>query len=180
MKKMFEKTLKKTLKYVGNVLRVREDEVEVAGGIRSKRDVIEHCGGVCIALKDTDGKYFMVEQFRYAQSKVMLEFPAGKLEENEDKLECVKREIIEEVGYSGKNFDYVGMIVPTPSYCQEIIYLYSAEVSEYLGQNLDEDEVLNVKKYSLDEILEMIMNKEIEDSKTINLALILNHMKNNG
>ncbi len=174
---MIEKTLKKTLKYEGNILRVREDEIETSTGHFSKRDVIEHPGGVAIALQDTDGTYFVVKQYRYAQGKVMIEFPAGKLEIGEDPLEAGKRELVEEIGYSGKNYEYLGTLVPTPSYCQEKIYMYTAQVDQYVGQNLDTDEELIVEKWSLEKIVDAIMNQEIDDSKTIVMALMIKNEK---
>ncbi|MFV0479575.1 MAG: NUDIX hydrolase [Anaerorhabdus sp.] len=170
---MKEKTLNKTLKYKGNIIQVRDDEVETSRGIKARRDVIEHPGGVGIAMKDSDGKYFVVKQYRYAQEKVMIEFPAGKLEFGEDPLEAGKREIAEEVGYTAKNIEYLGIVIPTPSYCQEKIYMYTAEVDQYVGQHFDDDENLNVERWTLDKIIDGIMTGEIDDAKTMAMALMI-------
>ena len=57
------------------------------------RTLVEHPGGVGIALEDEDGTFFFVSQWRYAQSCVTLEYPAGKREKGEDDLAVAKREI---------------------------------------------------------------------------------------
>ncbi len=168
-----EKTIKKEVKYKGNILSIRDDEVETSNGIMTKRDVVEHPGGVAIALQDSDGKFFMVKQYRYAQEKEMIEFPAGKLEKNEDPLEAIKREVAEEVGYQAKNIEYLGIMIPTPSYCQEKIYLYYGQVDAYVGQNLDQDEVVEVECWSLEELIQGIMNGDIDDAKTMVLAFMM-------
>lgn len=174
---MIEKTKKQTLKYQGHIIRVREDEVEMPDGSFAKRDVVEHPGGAAIALKDEDGKYFIVQQYRYAQEKVMIEFPAGKLNPGEDPLESIQRETIEETGYRAKNIRYLGVMAPTPGYAQEKIYMYHGEVGEYLGQQLDEDEVLSVERWSLNQIIDAIKNGVIEDAKTIIMALMIQESK---
>ncbi len=172
-----EKTVKKNIRYEGVVLRVREDEARVQSGQIVRRDVIEHSGAVAVALRTQEGKYFLVKQFRYAQQKDMIEFPAGKLEEGENPEEGGKREVAEEVGYSIKNVEYLGKMIPAGSYCQEVIHLYTGDVDQYVGQHLDEDEFVEVIRWSLDEIIEKIMNQEIEDAKTIAMAFMIKEKK---
>ena len=76
--KLEEKQIKANYEYQGKVINVRCDDAMIANGTIVKREVVEHPGGVGIALEYEDGKYFMVRQFRYGQMDVMLEFPAGK------------------------------------------------------------------------------------------------------
>ena len=70
-----------------------------------------------------------------------------------------------------RQFRYMGYMIPTPAYCQEITHMYLATGLEGGKQNLDDDEFLEVIKIPLDKAVEMVMNGEIEDGKT-QLALL--------
>lgn len=174
--KLKEITLNQEVKFKGRIITVRHDEVELPNGEKGMREVVEHPGGVAIALQDHDDKFFMVSQFRYAQQKILMEFPAGKMEKGEDPLETAKREIVEETGYSGKDYHYLGRMVPTGAYLEEKIEMYTAKVDQFMGQNLDSDEFMNVTKKSIDDLISMIMNHEIEDGKTIAMTFMIKEM----
>jgi len=167
-----EKKIKTEEIYSGKVIHVVKDEVELDDGSKTYREVVMHNGGVCIALKDGD-YYYMVRQYRYPMGKEMLEFPAGKIEKDEDPDLAIIREAEEETGYTVKNIKKYGYIVPTCGYSNEKIYLYYGEADKKVGQHLDIDERINVEKYTLKQIEEMICNNEIDDSKTIALVLYI-------
>lgn len=167
-----EKQTKRNEIYKGKVISVVCDDVVLDDGRKTKREIVLHNGGVCIALKDvTDNKYYMVKQYRYAQGKDMLEFCAGKIEKGEEPDPAVLRECQEELGYKAKNVKKFGCITPTCGYSSEKIYLYYGEKDEKVGQDLDVDESIDVYKYSFAEIKEMIKNGLIDDAKTIALIL---------
>ncbi len=156
--------------YNGKVIRVTVDDVEIDGGNRAKREVVHHRGGVCIALYDPhDRKFYMVRQYRYALSKEMLEFCAGKIEESENIDEAINREVIEETGYSARDIEYYGYIIPTCGYDNEKIHLYFGIADKNPGQHFDADERIELEKYSFKEIREMIKNGVIDDGKTVAL-----------
>lgn len=176
-----ETTLTETELYKGLILRVRKDTARMPDGQVADREVVEHPGGVGIALEDpADGKFFFVTQWRYAQGTVTLEFPAGKKEAGEDPFVTGQREIIEETGYEGTDWRYLGRIFPTPAYDTEVIELYYARKGAFRGQHLDADEYLNVKKYSLDEITQMILEHKIPDAKTVSMTFLLKELKARG
>ena len=162
-----EKQLSRENIYDGKVIKVVKDVVTIDDNSTSIREVVLHNGGVCIALKDKDNKFFVEKQFRYPFNDTLYEFPAGKIEKGEDPLEAIKREVVEETGYSAKNIKYYGYIAPTCGYSSEKIYLYYGEVDEYFGQHLDSDERIDLVKFSYDELKMMAKNNEIYDGKTI-------------
>lgn len=178
MKELTEKQISANYKYRGKIINVRLDEALLANGQKAWREVVEHPGGVGIALEDNDGKFFMVRQFRYGQGQETLEFPAGKKEAGEDDLLTAKREIIEETGYEGENWIYLGEMAPTPAYDTERIGMYYATAGKYVGQHFDEDENIVLEKYALDELVEMIMNQKITDAKTIGMTFMVKELKN--
>lgn len=180
MNELEEKTLTKKYVYEGPVVNLREDTAEMPDHTTAPRTLVEHPGGVGIALEDEDGTFFFVSQWRYAQSCVTLEYPAGKREKGEDDLAVAKREIAEETGYEGKDWVYLGTIYPTPAYDSETIGLYYAKKGDYVGQHLDRDEHINVSKLTLDEITEKIVNGEIHDAKTVSMTFLVKEMKERG
>lgn len=156
--------------FEGKIINIRKDKVLVKNGNQAYREIVEHNGGSSIALKNNEGNFYLVKQYRYGQKDYTIEFVAGKLEKGEDPTAAIERETIEESGYSVKNLRYFGYMMPTPAYDEEKIYLYYGETDEYLGQNLDEDEDIELLTYSLKELMEMVKLNEIKDAKTIALV----------
>lgn len=162
-----EKTLNSKVVYEGKVVTVIKDDVEVADGHKSFREVVLHSGGVVIvALKDND-KILLVKQYRYPLKQVNLELPAGKLEIGENPDEACKRELEEETGYKANIWKSLGYINTTPGICTEKLYLYLAKDLEFVGEHPDEGEILKCDEYNLSDVYKMIQNGEINDSKTI-------------
>ena len=157
-----EKTIATREIYKGRIVHL----VILPDGREAGRELILHNGGVGVIALDEDKNVLMVTQYRKPYDEMVLEVPAGKLEKGEDPLTAGLRELTEETGYKAEKVTYLGKYYPTPGYCSEIISLYLAEGLSYVGQNLDEGEFLNVEKYSLDDLYQMVMNNEIYDAKT--------------
>ncbi|MCH5323948.1 MAG: NUDIX hydrolase [Eubacterium sp.] len=168
---LFEKTIESEVKYDGRILTVCSDTVELENGSTAYRDVIRHSGGVCVVPITDNNEVLMVRQFRYPFGAVLLEIPAGKLNECEDHYECGLRELEEETGCTCTSYQYLGCLYPTPAYCSEITHMYLATGLSDGKQHLDEDEFLEVEKIPLDKAIEMVLNNEIPDAKT-QLALM--------
>lgn len=161
-----EKTIASKPIFDGKVIHVRVEDVELPDGRIAKRELISHGGGVGIIPVNEKGEVLMVNQYRIAAKSMMLEIPAGKLEFGEDPLECGKRELVEETGYRANEFIHLGEYYATPGYCEEKLNIYLARDLEWVGQNLDEGEFLNVEAYKLDDLYDMVMNNKIYDAKT--------------
>lgn len=164
--KLFEKTLKEDYKFHGRIINLHVDDVELEDGSFSKREVVDHGGGVSVVLLNEKDEIFLVRQFRYPYKEVLSEIPAGKLEKGEDPFEAMKREQREETGTYSDNYVFLGELYPTPGYCGEIIRIWAARVSGYCEMDLDEDEFIEVEKIPLAKALEMVLAGEIKDSKT--------------
>lgn len=165
--KLYEKTLSVKPIYDGRIIHAHVDDVELENGTVTKREVVDHPGGVSVAVLTGKNELIFVRQFRYPYKKVLLELPAGKLEPGEDPFEAVKREQLEETGTRGDNYISLGEVYPTPGYCGEIIRLWACRAAE--GQqelSLDEDEFLDTERIPLDRAVEMVCNNEIPDAKT--------------
>ena len=163
----FEKRIDGEEKYNGVIVRVRLDRAELVNGAVVKREVVEHPGGVCILPVDEQGNCYMVRQFRYPFSRMMLEAPAGKLEYGENHRDCAVRELSEETGFSADELIDLGCCCTSPGYSTEILHLYLALGLHAGSCHPDENEFLNVEKHSLTELSRMAMDGEIDDAKTI-------------
>ncbi len=178
--KLFEKTVNKNYVYEGRIINVRRDDAELYNGKPCVREVVEHNGGVCVAAITDNKELIFVRQFRYPYMEVVLELPAGKLEKGEDPFEAGKRELAEETGtVAGKYYD-LGKFYPTPGYCGEIIHLYAGSELTATNMNPDEDEFLEVEKIHIDKAVDMVINNEIRDGKTIALIMKVAEMLRRG
>ena len=152
--------------YQGRIFTVLHEKVRLPDGSIADRDRVEHSGGVGVIPITDKGTVFMVRQYRRPHDAVLLEIPAGKKNPGEDPLTCGIRELEEETGMKAKEFRHLATLLPTPAYCSEVIEVYLA-TGLYPGEkHLDEDEFLDVLEIPLSELVKMVMNNEIIDSKT--------------
>lgn len=162
--------------YHGHIFNVYQDRVEIAGE-EHQRDKVEHPGGVCIAAEIKPDQFIVVRQYRYGVNEPCIEFPAGKLEPNENPLHAGLRELEEETGYKANTLFDCGVIYPSPAYLSERIYLYYSNSLSWIGQHLDEGEYLDVMTTSFQDLLDGILDNTIRDAKTIALVLKIQAMK---
>jgi ADP-ribose pyrophosphatase len=114
-----------------------------------------------------DGRVLMESQYRYAMGKVMYEYPAGKLDPNEDSLTCAKRELLEETGYTAREYVYLTRVHPIISYSTEFIDIFVARGLTAGERKLDEGEFLEIFTAKLDDVSEWVRTGQISDVKTI-------------
>ena len=162
-KAKFIKT-KKSIK--ANVFEFRKDEVVWVNDKKLVRDYIKHNGVTSIVPILEKKNIILLRQYRYGSDEIMYEVPAGTIDPGEKPLSCAKRELREETGYVGKNWKSLGSYYPSPAYNSCQIFCYQAECIEFDEQNLDEDEILEVKIKSFKEVQKMLENNFFKDMKT--------------
>ncbi len=161
-----ETPISQNIIYRGKIITVRVDDARLPNGATSKREVVEHPGGVCIAALTDQDELLFVRQFRYPYGEVIPELPAGKLNAGEDPLPAGKRELKEETGATAAHYESLGQLYPSPGYCGEIIHLYLATGLSFGDMCPDEDEFLEVERIPLKTAVDMVMSGEIKDAKT--------------
>jgi len=166
MSNLEEKCLTSEKLLEAKIINVRKDVVMSPKG-ECFREVVEHPGGVCILAYTDNQHVILTKQYRYAASQEMIELPAGKLEKNEQPIDCAKRELHEETGYEAKNFEYLGFIYSSPGFCNEKIHLYKATELTFKGTNFDEFELIETMITPIDKAINMVQSGIIVDSKTI-------------
>lgn len=162
-----EVTIKSEKIYEGKIVNLRVDTIELQDKKYSKREIVEHSGGVGVVAITEEDEIVLVKQYRKAISKEILEIPAGKLELNEKPKDTALRELKEETGYSTDNIEYISEFYPTPAYCTEKIHVFLARDLVPGEQDLDENEFVEVIKLPFEEAYEMVLNGDLTDAKTI-------------
>jgi ADP-ribose pyrophosphatase len=114
-----------------------------------------------------DGRLILIAQYRFAVGETLLEFPAGTLEPDEAPLECARRELIEETGYRADHWHALGVIYPSPGYCDEQQHLFVASGLVPDQAAGDEDEILEVKRLTVQEVERAIADGTLIDAKSI-------------
>ena len=160
--------------YDGNLLHVKRDTVRLPDGNTSVREWITHPGASAVIPLLPDGRVVLVRQYRYPVQAVTLEIPAGKLDSaGEDPLECAKRELKEETGYTAEKYTMLTKVATTVGFSNEFIHIYAAEELAAGEQCPDEDEFINTVKVPLAEAVRMVEEGKIYDAKSVTSILLL-------
>ncbi len=158
---------KKTMLHQGRIFRLMRENITLENGVNTDMDVIRHPGAAAVVPFVDENTLLMIRQYRYAAGGYIWEIPAGTLDPGETPQTCAERELIEEVGFSGGTWRFLGEITPLPGYSDECIHIFAATDLTPAHQHLDHDEILEVHKVGFQDALEMIRNNEIQDAKTI-------------
>lgn len=153
--------------YEGKIINLRVDTITLPGGKTTTREVVEHAGAVAIVPINEKNEIILVQQYRYATGKVLLEIPAGKLEPGESAPNCAGRELLEETGYAAADLQELISFFSTPGFSDEKLHIFLARELTYYKQQLDEDENIDVVIMPLVQAVDLIWAGEICDAKTI-------------
>jgi ADP-ribose pyrophosphatase len=162
-----EETIRSEQVYRGAFLDVRRDQIRLPDGRVAQREYIVHPGAVMVVPLLDDGRLVLERQWRYPLARVMLEFPAGKLEPGEPPLQCAVRELAEETGYRAAEWARAGLLHNAIAYSDERIEVWFARGLTLGERQLDVGEFLDVASASLDELDDLARRGELTDAKTL-------------
>lgn len=163
------KRVERNLVAKGAIIDYYQDTMAIPNGNIVKWDHIEHKGAAAVIPVLEDGRIVLVHQYRNSVEKYTWEIPAGGLNGREEPtILAARRELQEETGFTtDKELEFLIRIHTTVAFCNEKIDIYVATDLKEGVQHLDEDEYLDVKAFTVDEIKEMIYSGKMTDSKTI-------------
>jgi ADP-ribose pyrophosphatase len=161
----------------GHFLHAMRDTVRLPDGKEATREYVIHPGAVMVVAELPDGRLVLERQFRYPVQAVMVEFPAGKLDPGEDSLACARRELLEETGYTARQWARAGVLHPVISYSTEFIDIWFARDLTAGERQLDAGEFLDVFSASADELLQWCRDGRVTDAKTLTGMLWLQNLR---
>ena len=156
--------------YHGKSFSFTKEQATLPNGGDAEMACVRHPGSTAIVPLLADQTVILTRQYRYAIDEYLLEVPAGTMEPGESPRICAKRELEEETGMTARDFTALSHIHILPSYSDERIHVYLARGLRPSRQNLDEDEIIQVVRYPLKRVMEMVARGDITCALTI-LAL---------
>ena len=174
------RVLSSRVSYRGPVFSVTTDEVEEPGGVRARRDVIRHAGSIVVLAVDDPAfdapaqtnrraapRILLERQYRHAAQSMMWELPAGRIDDGETALTAAKRELLEETGYSARQWKRILHFYASPGFLDETMTIYLARGLQAGKAQPEADERIAIKFFDLSEAKQMALNGRIRDAKTI-------------
>ncbi len=154
----------------GAIVDIYQDRMQLPDGSEENFDFIKHKGAAAVIPVMDDGRILMVRQYRNAIDAYTIEIPAGGLNgADEPTRVAAHRELEEETGYRAdiEDVTFLLTLYTTVAFCNEKIDIYVAKNLTKTKQHLDDDEFIDVAAYTIDELMQMILDGEIVDAKTI-------------
>lgn len=163
------KLLNRKTVYDSKFVKVFEDEVELPSGkIIPDYTVIEKPDIVIIVATDKENNIIVLNEYKYAVNQYLLTLPAGHKNKDETAIETAKRELLEETGYVGEEYEEVGTLYDYPSKDCHKVYIVAALNIKKQGNTVrEETESLSIQKISLNSLKKQIQNKEWRSSSAI-------------
>ena len=175
-KHLEEQTTASELLFSGNFLLAKRDTVRLPDGHSATREYIVHPGAVVVVPLLDDGRVVLERQYRYPVGRVMTEFPAGKLDAGEAPLLCGQRELLEETGYTAREWAYAGAMHLAVAYSTEVIHVYFARGLTLGQRQLDHGEFLDVFTATPEELLAWCRDGTVSDAKSLTCTLWLQNV----
>ena len=147
-------------------LTARVDKVELpTGAVIDEYYVLEYPDWVNTIAITKEGKFVFVRQYRYALGKTVNELCAGVIEKGEEPMAAARRELMEETGFGGGNWQEWMTISANPSMHTNLTHCFLATDVELLNeQHLDEGEDVQVRIFTRQEVEDMLQKGEVWQS----------------
>jgi ADP-ribose pyrophosphatase len=149
------------------VVNLRVDTVELAGGWKTTREVVEHGEVVAVVPLLEERDVLLVRQYRLPTGQTLLEVPAGGVDAGESCEEAAQRELGEECGQRADRLERLGGFYMSPGFCSEFMHVFLATQLRPVRAHPDPDEEIAVVRLPLAEALRLVRQGEIRDGKSI-------------
>ena len=167
-----EVTLSSERTFVGKRIFGRADRVRLTDGSEATRYFVEVPDAVVILPVDDSGNVLLVRQYRPAIGAELLELPAGQVEPGEQLLEAAQRELREETGFAASELVELGSFYPGPGTISECLFAFLATGLVEDSLPADDDELIEVERVALTELLASARAGEVHDGKTLASLLL--------
>lgn len=153
----------------GTVFDVDRDVLRFDNGREVAVDIVRHRASVVLIPMPSQDQVILVRQYRHAVKRWLWELPAGSSDPGEDVETAAARECHEEVGLRPGRLTRLGTLLPTPGFCDEEMVFFLAEELRATSEPAahDEDEQLEPRVFTVDEVEAMADRGELADMKTL-------------
>ena len=153
---------------------LRSDRLRLPdGAVKDPYYVIERPDAAIVFPLTGEGEVVLVRQYRPAIDRVEFGLPAGLVEEGEEPEKAARRELSEETGYTGGEWESLGAVASSPSLKDNWAHLYLARGVELTAtQRPDEYERLEILTVPIEELLPKIRAGEIVSSSGVAAILL--------
>ncbi len=147
-------------------LTARRDEVRLPNGvINNEYYVLEYPDWVNVIAITSDGRFLMERQYRHGLQWTGYEICAGVCEKGESPLEAAKRELYEETGYCGGNWEHYMTISGNASTMTNLCHCFLArDVIPVSEQHLEPTEDISVHLLTVDEVRSLLVGDKIRQA----------------
>lgn len=151
----------------GRIIKLSQETVELPDGRMMTLEIVHHPGGAVIAAIDEKQQVCLIRQHRHAVGDWVWELPAGLLEAGEQPETSARRELQEETGLSALDWRPLGQILSSPGFCDEKLHLFLATSLSHGEASPDENEFIEMHWVPLDQAVDMALQGEIDDAKSV-------------
>ncbi len=171
--KPFEDVTSRETIFRGKYMHLEKLQIDLPDGRKGEREIVRVKDAVAILPIDEENNVHLVKQHRPAICKTIYEIPAGLIDEGEAEEDAAIRECEEETGYRPQTLHKLVRYAHAEGYSTGFITLFKATDLEYTnGMNLDASEYVEPVKIPFNQLIQMIDENEIIDSKTM-LSVLL-------
>lgn len=146
---------------------LRRCRVPLRGGAEATRGVVVHPGAVVILPVHANGDITLIENLRWQVGRRLLELPAGTREPGEPLEECARRELREEAGLDAAHLAPLPPFFAAPGGSTEVLYPFLATGLTEVGQRLEPDEQIEVRRLTAAEARAALLSGALQDAKSL-------------
>ena len=173
-KEKFWKILESKKGFAGNWIDINLDKIELPDKTTIEFEAIGfHRNGAGVVAENNNGEIILVKNYRYINDYYSWEVPAGTIPPETEPSECIIEELKEEAGceVNKDNLKYLGNYFPSIGSSSQIFHCFFAKDVIKISDDIDGNEIMEVKWFSKDEIIKMIRGGVIKDGFSLYLLL---------
>jgi len=172
--KKFWNVIESKYGFKGNWIDLKVEQIIMPDGKQIEFEALNyHRAGTGVVAENEKGEIILVKSYRYISDVTAWEVPAGTVPPEQSHRDCVIDELKEEAGsiVDEKDLNYIGSYYPSIGSSSQIFYCYHAKNVKKITDDIDNNEILDTKWFTKDEIKKMIMNEEIKDGFSLFLLM---------
>lgn len=166
------KILKRETIYESRAFNIQKVDLHLPDNRTTTYDLVDHNDSITVVPFDQDGNVWFVRQYRLGPDEILLELPAGVLEDGEPPEEGASREIREEIGQAAGKLTPLGDFYLAPGYASEHMFVYLATNLSHAPLDADDDEFIQLEAIPAAKALQMAREGQFKDAKTIASLLL--------